>query len=123
MTLAHGVDIIEIDRIEKAILANPRFVSKIYTATEIAYCESKKHKYPSFAVRFAAKEAFLKALGTGWVAGITFADIEVCNDTAGKPYIALSGQGKIVFETTQYSRIMLSMSHSKYTAVASVILQ
>jgi len=122
MNLAHGVDIIEIQRIEKAILSNPRFISKIYTSSEIAYCESKKPKYPSYAVRFAAKEAFLKALGTGWSAGITFADIEISNDLAGKPFITLYGQGKIIFETTQYVNILLSMSHSKHSAIASVIL-
>jgi len=122
MTLAHGIDIIEISRIEKAILSNPRFITRIYTPSEIAYCESKKHKYSSYAVRFAAKEAFLKAIGTGWATGITFHDIEVCNDDAGKPFITLYGIAKQLFETLPYTNIVLSMSHTNKTAIASVVL-
>jgi len=122
MLFAHGVDHVQIARIERAIISHPRFKEKIYTPTEIAYCESKKDKYASYAVRFAAKEAFLKAIGTGWTRGIAFADVEIDNDPDGRPFITLYQKAKLLFTLKEYSHIRISLSHDEDIALASVIL-
>jgi holo-[acyl-carrier protein] synthase len=72
-----GTDIIQVSRLERTITNNPRFVDKVFTPNEIAYCESRASKYQSYAARFAAKEAVMKAIGTGWDGKINWADIEV----------------------------------------------
>ncbi|MBN1198199.1 MAG: holo-ACP synthase, partial [Bacteroidales bacterium] len=94
MIFGIGTDIIEVERIHKVMERDIGFRKKIFTGKEIDYCESKKHKYQHYAARFSAKEAFLKAIGTGWRFGIRFADIEVTHDTLGKPGINLFGKAK-----------------------------
>ena len=119
-----GVDIIEIDRIKKA-LEKERFIERVYTNYEAVYCNSKAAgKYESFAVRFAAKEAVLKALGTGiWRDGISFTDIEVSNDSSGKPEIRLYGQAEAKFQQLGATSISISLSHSRNYAVAMVVVE
>lgn len=111
-----GVDIIEIDRIKEAVgLHGDKFLERVFTRQEISYCGGrKKLKFPELAVRFAAKEAYSKAIGTG-LKGIRLAAIEIVNDPRGKPHIALAGK---VAED-----IHLSLSHSRKYAVASVVIE
>ena len=94
MIFGIGIDNIEVKRIKKQIDGSTKFKEKIFTAEEIEYCESKKNYAESFAVRFAAKEAFLKAIGTGWAEGLQFIDIEILNGEKGKPEIHLHGKAK-----------------------------
>jgi holo-[acyl-carrier protein] synthase len=122
MIIGTGIDIIEVARIEKALSRDIGFRDKIFTPLEIEYCESKKHKYENYAARFSAKEAMLKAIGTGWRYGIRFADIEVWNDELGKPHIRLFGKAKDFFDSLSVSEIHVSLSHLKETATAIVII-
>jgi holo-[acyl-carrier protein] synthase len=87
-----GIDIIEVRRIETVMERDLGFREKIFTPGEIEYCEKMKNKYQNYAARFSAKEALLKAIGTGWRFGIRFLDIDVYHDSYGKPLIRLSGK-------------------------------
>jgi len=118
-----GVDIIEIPRIKKMIEADIGFEEKIFTPREINYCRTKFRKEIHYAARFAAKEAFFKALGTGWRDGMSWQDISVENDTLGKPEISLSGKTQEKFSQKNCSRINLTISHTKDTAVAFVVIE
>ena len=121
MIIGIGTDIIEVERVAKAI-TKEAFKKKIFTEAEIAYCESQK-KDESFAARFAAKEAFFKALGTGWRDGMGITEVEILNDKLGKPEIHLTGKAKEVFEQKGGTHIHLSLSHIKSQALAFVILE
>jgi holo-[acyl-carrier protein] synthase len=121
MIIGIGTDIIEVDRVARAI-SKEAFKKRVFTENEIAYCESQK-KEESFAARFAAKEAFFKALGTGWRDGMGITEIEILNDDLGKPSIYLSGKAKEVFEQKGGTHIHLSLSHIKTQAIAFVILE
>ncbi len=125
MIFGIGIDIIEVARIEKQIEAESNsFVKKIFTENEIRYCETKiKNKAQNYAARFAAKEAFFKALGTGWRDGLSWKDIEIENDELGKPNILLSGKSKKNIQENSISKIHVSLSHIKEIAVAVVILE
>jgi len=113
-----GIDIVEIERIKKAIDRHgQRFLDKLFTEKEQDYCLSHIHSAVRFAVRFAAKEAVAKALGTGF-RGIGFKDIEVSNDATGKPSIVLSLKVEALYQSPQ---IVISLSHSKDYATACAI--
>lgn len=118
-----GVDIIEIERIRKAIKKDNKFIDRLFTKNEIAYCESKVKKAQHYAARFASKEAFFKALGTGWRNGMSWTDIEIKNDPLGKPEIELIGETQTYFKKMKYKSITLSISHSKEYAVGFVIIE
>jgi holo-[acyl-carrier protein] synthase len=118
-----GTDIIEVARIKTVMERDIGFREKIFTPGEIAYCETKKFKYENYAARFSAKEAFLKAIGTGWRFGIRFADIEVFHDDFGKPMIRLTGKAEEVSENECFSKIHVSLSHIKEMATAVVIVE
>ena len=123
MIIKHGIDIVEVSRIQKAILKSDSFLKKVFTQKEIEYCETKKQRrYQSYAARFAAKEALLKALGTGWSQGIAWTDIETLNDKFGKPDLFLYGKAKEIFESYGLGNISVSLSHTKEIAVGSVVL-
>jgi len=122
MNIQHGVDIVEVHRIQKAIQGNQRFINRVFTQTEIAYCNTKRYPYPSFAARFAAKEAILKALGTGLTQGICLKDIEVCMGSGGEPSIKLYNKAKDCFAERHFTQITLSISHTSQQAIASVII-
>jgi len=111
-----GVDIIEIDRVRSAVdRYGDRFLKKILTPREIKYCRNRKSfKFPEMAARFAAKEAYSKAIGTG-IMGIDWKEIEVINDRRGKPQIAVAGKIK--------KKAYVSLSHSLNYAVASVVIE
>jgi holo-[acyl-carrier protein] synthase len=118
-----GTDIIEVARIQKVMERDPGFRDKIFTPGEIAYCETKKHKYENYAARFSAKEAFLKAIGTGWRFGIRFGDIDIYHDDLGKPHIQTIGVAKELTDRLSISKIHVSLSHLKEMATAIVILE
>jgi holo-[acyl-carrier protein] synthase len=118
-----GTDIIEVARIQKAMERNANFGGKIFTTGEIAYCDPMKNKYQHYAVRFSAKEAFLKAIGTGWRLGISFSDIDVYHDKYGKPLIRLTGKAAEFAEKEGISMIYVSLSHIKETACAVVVVE
>lgn len=113
-----GNDIVEIDRIKKAMNKNPKFRERVYTQKEIEYLEKKSNPYPSYAGRFAAKEAVSKAMGTG-VRGFNLFDIEVLNDDLGKPQVKLLGE---LGEKYADFNIMLTISHSREYATAVAIM-
>lgn len=112
-------------RIRKQIeTKSSSFASKIFTGKEIDYCESKlKNKSQNYAVRFAAKEAFFKALGTGWRDGLSWKDVEIENDELGKPNVILHGKSKRITQENSILKIHISLSHIKEVAVAVVILE
>jgi len=121
MIIGIGTDIIEVERVARAI-SKEAFKKKVFSEREITYCESQK-KEESFAARFAAKEAFFKALGTGWRDGMGITEVEILNDELGKPSIFLSGKAKEVFEHKGGTHIHLSLSHIKTQAIAFVVLE
>lgn len=123
MIYGTGTDIIEVSRIQKAMERNIGFRDKIFTPDEIKYCEEKKNKYQHYAARFSAKEALLKAMGTGWRLGIRFADIEVYHDEFGKPLIRLTGKAKEHAIQEGLKKIHVSLSHLKDLATAIVIIE
>ncbi len=120
-----GIDIIEVARFEPHVADRSRsFVNKIFTPREIEYCDSKlRNQAQNYAARYAAKEAFFKALGTGWRAGLSWQDVEVQNDELGKPFLVLFGRAKNIIETNGITHIHLSLSHLKAMAMAIVILE
>jgi holo-[acyl-carrier protein] synthase len=118
-----GTDIIEVSRIHAVMEKDIGFREKIFTFGEITYCETKKHKYENYAARFSAKEAFMKAIGTGWRFGIRFADIEVYHDGFGKPLIRLSGKAEELGKIERISKIHVSLSHVKEMAIAIVTVE
>jgi holo-[acyl-carrier protein] synthase len=119
-----GIDIIEVARIREVLLRTPRFGDRVYTAAERAYCDSRgvvaaQH----YAARFAAKEAALKALQTGWRGGISWQDVEISAHESGAPYLIFRGEVLAVFEKFQATATHLSMSHTSEHAIAQVILE
>ncbi len=117
-----GTDIIEIERIKKAGEKNPRFLQRILTEDEYNYCFNKGSKYQSAAVRFAAKEAVVKALGTGF-SNISLLDIEIINNESGKPEVILKNNALRIFQDIKGKDIQLSLSHDKKQAIAFVVIQ
>ena len=119
-----GVDISEIDRIEAAIARHgAAFLERIYTPHEVNYCEKHKNKVERYAARFAAKEAGMKALGTGWRFGVRWRDIEVANAPSGKPTLNLTGVAREFAERLGVKNISLSITHSGNLALAQVIFE
>ncbi len=118
-----GTDLIEVGRVKKQLLKENGFKQKIFSSNEISYCESKAKPAEHFAARFAAKEAFFKALGTGWRFGMKFNEIEIINNELGKPEIILAGVAKDFSSEKKISNIHLSISHLKEIANAIVILE
>lgn len=115
-----GVDIIEIDRIEQVVQRFPKFVDRIFTPKEKSYCLKKPRPASHLALRFAAKEAVAKALGTG-INGFSFRDIEVERLKNGKPKVNLQGKAREIAEGMGIEEIYLSLSFTRYNAVASCI--
>ncbi|HRQ51885.1 MAG TPA: holo-ACP synthase [Agriterribacter sp.] len=115
-----GTDIVETGRIAKAIEKELGFRELVFSKNEIAYCESKTNKYQHYAARFAAKEAFFKAVGTGWKNGTAFNEVEILNDENGKPELQLLGETAV---TTGAVRVQVSLSHVKSLATAVVVVE
>ncbi len=120
MIFGIGIDIVDIDRFQASVdRFGERFYQKIFTAIELAYCLKKVNSIESLAVRWAAKEAFSKAIGTGWRKPFHWKDIEVINNPAGKPFISLKGELNNLLKNKV---IHLSLSHSKTSAIAFVVI-
>jgi holo-[acyl-carrier protein] synthase len=118
-----GIDIVEIARIAKMVDTDSGFVEKIFSATEIAYCETKHYKAQHYAARFTAKEAFFKALGTGWRDGMSWQEIGVLSDELGKPYIEVTGKTLEIFRRRGMESIHLSLTHTHEYAAAVVAIE
>lgn len=118
-----GTDLTEVERIAEKINKRSGFREMVFSKTEIAYCESKTNKFEYYAARFAAKEAFFKALGTGWLEGTHFNEVEITNDESGKPALVLLGETKKTLSAWGISKILVSLSHLKTIASAVVIIE
>jgi holo-[acyl-carrier protein] synthase len=124
MIVGSGVDLCEVSRIKDAVARHGRrFVERIYTDREIAYSERKANKYERYAARFAAKEAGMKALGTGWRGGVRWQDFEVINLPSGRPTLQFHGKAAEYAEKLGVANISLSMTHTSVQAMAMVILE
>lgn len=124
MIVSIGIDIVEVYRIRETLARTPRFTERVFTEKERIYCESKgAASAQSYAARFAAKEAFLKALKTGWRGKITWQDMEILNDSQGVPSLTIYGEARILLENLEANKIHLSISHTTDHAVAQVVLE
>lgn len=124
MIVGIGVDLVETARIREGIEQHgDRFVRRLYTAGEIAYCERFKNRAERFAARFAAKEAAFKALGTGWREGVRWLDVEVTNRPNGKPELLLHGRAEELARSLGVSRRSISISHADHYAVVHVVFE
>ena len=124
MILGTGVDLAEVSRIKASIERyGEKFIRRIYTPAEIAYVERKANKYQRYAARFAAKEAGMKAIGTGWRRGVTWQDFEVANLPSGKPTLLLHGVAADFAGKLGVKNISLSITHTAELGMAHVILE
>ncbi|HTW30845.1 MAG TPA: holo-[acyl-carrier-protein] synthase [Candidatus Sulfotelmatobacter sp.] len=124
MIVGTGIDIAEVPRIRQSIERfGERFLSRIYTAGERRYCDSKANRVERYAARFAAKEASMKALGTGWNHGVRWLDCEVVRQPGGRPTMVFHGKAGEVAARLGAKRVALSISHTEEQAIAQVILE
>ena len=124
MIVGSGVDLAEVDRIRKSIERfGARFIDRIYTRGEIAYVERKANKFERYAARFAAKEAGMKAIGTGWKRGVRWQDFEVANLPSGKPTLRLHGVAAEFAARLKVRNVSLSLTHTAELGMAHVILE
>ena len=124
MIVGTGVDLAEVPRIRASIERfGNRFVERIFTPAEIAYVERKANRYERYAARFAAKEAGMKAIGTGWKRGVTWQDFEVANLPSGKPTLRLHGMAATISAKLGVRNISLSLTHTEQFGMAHVILE
>jgi holo-[acyl-carrier protein] synthase len=121
--LGIGIDLVEVARLEQSITRQgERFLRRVFTVDEIAYCSAMKSSGPNYAARFAAKEAVAKAFGTGLGAQLSFQDIEVRRKASGEPYVVLHGEGAKLARRRRVRQIVLSLSHTARYAVAQVLI-
>jgi len=124
MIIGMGIDIAEVPRIRAVIESQKeRFLRRVYTLDEVAYCEQFKNKYERYAGRFAVKEAAMKALGTGWSRGVRWVDMEVVRARGGRPTLALKGEAKRIAEGLGVKNIAVSITHTEEQAIAQVIFE
>lgn len=124
MIVGSGIDITEVARIAQSIERfGERFLNRVFTPGEIAYCQSKKNAVERFAARFAAKEAAMKAIGTGLRRGVTWHDVEVSSEASGKPILLFHGVAAEFAKKLGVKHAALSLTHSEQTAMAMVILE
>lgn len=124
MILGTGVDLAEVPRIRAAIERHGgRFIERIYTSPEIAYVERKANRFERYAARFAAKEAGMKAIGTGWKRGVSWRDFEVVNLPSGRPTLRLHGVASEIAQQLGVRQISLSLTHTAELGMAHVILE
>jgi len=122
--LSIGIDIIEVARIREVLLRTPRFAERVFTHAEREYCDSRGVvSAQHYAARFAAKEAALKALQTGWRGGISWQDVEVASKENGAPYLIFAGQVLATFKEFRATATHLSISHTTEHAIAQVVLE
>jgi holo-[acyl-carrier protein] synthase len=118
-----GLDMIEVSRMSRTLSRTQGLKDRLFTAAEAAYCESKYRSAEHFAARFAAKEAFLKALGTGWRGGLRFNEIEIVNDDWGRPTVVVHGKVKEFCRERGIRGMHVSLSHLREMAGAVVVLE
>jgi holo-[acyl-carrier protein] synthase len=119
-----GIDVAEVNRIRAAVEAQAeRFLKRVYTPAEVAYCEQFKNKYERYAGRFAVKEAAMKALGTGWSRGVRWVDVEVVRQRGGRPTLELKGEAKNIADRMGVKHIAVSITHTAEQAFAQVIFE
>jgi holo-[acyl-carrier protein] synthase len=124
MILGTGVDLAEVHRIRHSVERfGGRFVHRIYTDREIAYVERKANRFERYAARFAAKEAGMKALGTGWRRGIQWKDFEVVNLPSGRPTLLLHGEAEAIASRAGVKSVHLSLTHTAENGLAYVIFE
>jgi holo-[acyl-carrier protein] synthase len=117
-----GIDMIEVERVGSRIDRENGFRELVFSPGEIAYCESKTHKHQHYSARFAAKEAFFKALGTGWAQGTSFNEIEILPGEKGEPHLHLSGNTAVTLAHLKGCVIKVSLTHLKDIAAAVVVI-
>ena len=124
MIVGLGVDIADVGRVQAAIERHgEHFLRRVFTPAEIEYCESHRSRYERYAARFAAKEAAMKALGTGWRRGVRWVDIEVAREQSGKPVLRLRGAARVIADQLGTKHIALSLTHTETQALAQVIFE
>lgn len=124
MIVGIGVDIVEVERLSAIISRQgDRFLKRVYTDREVAYARGCAHPEQRFASRFAAKEAVLKALGTGWTRGVSFRDVEVTTDDVGAPSVAVMGRALDISRSRGIARWHISLSHDHNYAIAHVVAE
>lgn len=123
MIYGTGIDLIEVDRVAEKISKNGGFRELVFTTNEIAYCEARTNKFENYAARYAAKEAFFKAMGTGWRESTAYNEIEIKNDELGKPELVFMGKTAETVNRIGPVNIFVSVSHLKTMATAIVIIE
>ena len=120
--IAHGIDLVDFPRIEEMVKRHgERFLNRIFTPAEQAYAEANKNGTEKLAGRFAAKEAVLKLMGTGWRGKIAWTDIEIVNNPAGQPVVVLEGEVKKIAEKLGIEHVSVSITHTANFAIASAV--
>ncbi len=120
--VAHGIDLVDCPRIEAMIERHgERFIQRVFTAAEQAYAEANKNEVEKLAGRFAAKEAILKLMGTGWRGKIAWTDIEIINNSSGQPEVTLDGEVEKIADKLGIKHISVSITHTANFAIASAV--
>ena len=120
--VAHGIDLVDCPRIEQMIQRHgERFIKRVFTAAEQAYAEKNKNEVEKLAGRFAAKEAVLKLVGTGWRGKIAWTDIEIINNAAGQPEVTLGGEVRKIADKLGIKHVSVSITHTANFAIASAV--
>ena len=124
MIVGMGIDVEEVERVKGAIeRQGVRFLKRIFTEKEQAYCEQFKDKYERYAGRFAVKEAAMKALGTGWSRGVRWVDIEILRRQGSRPMLELKGEARKIADRLGVNNIAISITHTSKQAMAQVIFE
>ena len=121
MIIGHGVDLVEHERFAKLVAQEDAFLKRCFTESEIATGKSNADSVQWFASRFAAKEAVMKALGTGWTQGVSWHEIQIYSGEHGRPEIRLTGKTQEMASRLGISRLLVSLSHARHASIASVI--
>jgi holo-[acyl-carrier protein] synthase len=120
--IAHGIDLVDFPRIQKMVDSHgEKFLNRIFTANEQSYAESNKNGVEKLAGRFAAKEAVLKLMGTGWRGKIAWTDVEVTNNSSGQPEVNLTGEVKNIADKLGINHVSVSITHTANFAIASAV--
>ena len=124
MIVGMGIDVAEVPRIQAVIESQKeRFLRRVFTPEEAAYCEQFKNKYERYSGRFAVKEAAMKALGTGWSRGVRWVDLEIVRMRGGRPTLVLKGEARKIADALGVKNIVVSITHTEAQAIAQVIFE
>ena len=123
MVVGIGIDFVEVERVGRKLRENAGFREEVFTEGEIAYCENKRYSAEHFAARFCAKEALFKALGCGFREGMRWREVEIESEASGQPKVNVRGKIKALMDEGGVGHVFLSMSHTRQTAVAVIVLE